>query len=723
MLRNSIRRRLRKGFTLIELSIVIIVISIIVAGYISINAGKLTNLRTRIGSNNIYTTYKSLANYVRVNKKFPCPAPITDIKSSSPTYGTAASATNCVAAGVYVSTVSGSTNLVYGMIPTRTLGLADEFAEDSFGNKIIYVVDKRLTSTAIVSGSDLTYFENTILTSSEYSNGTATPYTGITISGTSVTDALFLIMSRGNNKSGAYAANSSSASASVSTESTNDLSSPSNGVSPPTSSFDKIFLGTSSASDFDDTVFYKTRDQFFNDFDLWSIVPCPGASSAESLYCSTSFTWPKAYPGQTVSSADGIGSCPEGWTSGPDFPSKKCGQKGQWGSVTKPCIANDVIESACHSGACQRIDGASYAAAYTNALSTANGFVPSGTTFSNKSWSANGDTITLNCNSGYGKAITGSFRSLTSSSETQVCATQNDGSYGFPDTNRTATPASIICNNGSWTISNACSACRSCSSTTGAVVYTISHQYETFSPLDDSALYNGACYGKYQTGSSFPSDYDCYGINGTSSCSGNKYLLTLSSAAHLGDQNACQYQAHVNNSCGSIIARCVDGRFYGLLKCASGSTCGNGYNGYWGTSCNSDPNPGFGALVNYDGTGCNSGSVIKYPTSSSISTSYNKTINGCNLSRTLSTGLTTSCVSTQSFAHNQTYTCVSQDSDSADNGLSGPLHCSHIWGQTSYYTFTCYNGEKRLTSSYCVGNCGSGSTNYVGAGFASGNTY
>lgn len=448
--RKLSRKKYGKAFSLIELSILITVISVVIAGFLSVSISRVATNKASSSNNNIDAIYQALGKYLVANKKLPCPAPITDIKSSTSTYGVAASASDCVSAGVYL----GATNLVYGMIPTKTLGLASSVAEDAYGNKIVYVVDKRLTTTTSDS------FENYVGAS-----------TIIQISGASVSNALFVIMSRGANQSGAYAANSASPSASVSAESSNDLSSVNDAVSPPTSTFDDTFLASSGSSDFDDVVFYKTRDQMLDDFNAWSLIPCAATSTAAespataSTYCTnTSIAWPKSYAGQIAVSTT---ACPSGWTAGPTYPAKKCGAKGVWEtSISTPCVAVNEAAAVCYVGYCQR-------------TATRYGSAPYGYAYDaspDSSWVASGASITLTCDSGYGKNIVGGSRSVDyltdmfghKSAEENMCnpplwpSLTVYGNIYFTTTDRTSSSPSVTCNSGTWdtSVSNACQACR-----------------------------------------------------------------------------------------------------------------------------------------------------------------------------------------------------------------------------------------------------------------------
>ncbi len=349
MRKNLLQKKSRQAFTLIELSFILIVISVLVAGMVSIMSSRIANEKARQGNENFATIYEALGKYLVANKALPCPASLIQSKISSADYGSAISASNCVAPGVYQS--NSNTNLVYGMVPSKTLGLSSEFAEDSYGSKIIYVVDKRLTTTSSDS------FETNI------QNSTAISISG----GVSINNAVFVLISRGANKSGAYQANSSAipSASSNADELKNDAKNTieNTAPTPSTSSFEGIFVQSSTVSGFDDSIFYKTAEQLLNDFDAWSLIPCTSASSSELLY-GTSVTWPKAYAGQVIAANT---ACPTpNWNGSITYPTKKCGAKGVWGSVINSCTCssgytgNSCIASNCtFSGVTGIADGTS----------------------------------------------------------------------------------------------------------------------------------------------------------------------------------------------------------------------------------------------------------------------------------------------------------------------------------------------------------------------------
>ncbi len=575
------RKKFSKAFSLIELSIIIAVLSVVIVGVLSVTTSKTINSKSKSSSDNIAIIYQALGRYLQNTGSLPCPAPITDIKNTSTAYGSPSNATDCSDAGIYKSTTS---NLIYGMVPIQALGLSSSVAEDAYGNKIVYVVDRRLATTSSDS------FENSII---EAADGGTVTYQHITISGTSETNAMFVLMSRGANQSGAYSANSASPSTSVSNESSNDLSSVNDGVSPATSTFDSTFLGSAAASDFDDVVFYKTRNQMFDDFGAWTLVPC--AAQTQNKYCGelghttdgTEVVWPKSYHDQTVISPT---ACPLYWRDSVSHPTRKCSLKGIWETPTECTYDNTPGSSTCFVGYCQKSCsyGGSDGHAHDSGYAARSEYLASGTTISN-----------LRCNPGSGHAI-GSSRSFTNPStadgQVDLCHPRVDGVQPFNTTDRIATAPSVYCDNGTWKnhvsgtaglIDNPCSPCRDCSSSvSGAETYVV-YDYSD----DNNGSSTNICKGKFrnENSSGWSGNYDCYYINGIASdCTSysfSEHALSMTSLSHGSALDNCQYQGHNDNSSSVIWSKCVDGRFNIKMACSDEADLGNGHDNSWGSAC------------------------------------------------------------------------------------------------------------------------------------------
>lgn len=318
----------KKGFTLIELSVVITIVAVLITGALAVSVTQIKNLKIDNTKERMDKIYAAMKIYIKANGALPCPAAITAIKSTSSTYGladgTSGDCTDGGAGGVFNAT---TTAVVYGMVPVQDLGLSEDLAEDAFGSKFAYIVDQDFTTT-------IDYASNDLLTIQD-SYGSATTRN---IS----ENAAFAIVSYGANKSGAYNANSSAQNtrSSNANEMENDLDG--------SSDFDLNLVSVSGwDSDFDDIVFFVDRDTLVVDSDAMSEVSCAAGTNSNNVSYDDGTTitvmkWPTAKYGQIVAAnGPSSGNCPTGFTAGPTKPTKRCGAFGAWddGAVS-PCLEN-----------------------------------------------------------------------------------------------------------------------------------------------------------------------------------------------------------------------------------------------------------------------------------------------------------------------------------------------------------------------------------------------
>ena len=309
----------KTAFSLIEISIVVLIIAILITGSLSSSISAINNAKVKSTRDRMDEIYKALGNYLLVNGKLPCPASILELKSSSSTYGASIGTEGtCSGVGVYSSATSGATNLVYGMVPVRTLGLSNDLAEDGFEDKIAYIVDKNFTGTNFgTAASAATMTINEIPGS---------------VTKTITDDAIFALVSYGINKSGAFPINSATqiARSSDASEMTNDLDS---AASPL---FNKILISDAKNSDvFDDLVFYKTRNNLLLDFGALSLVPCQDGVLSLNYGGAANYSFTQGSYNQLVVSTT---QCPVGYRSTTNYPTRRCGAFGVWDSVAvNPC--------------------------------------------------------------------------------------------------------------------------------------------------------------------------------------------------------------------------------------------------------------------------------------------------------------------------------------------------------------------------------------------------
>jgi type II secretory pathway pseudopilin PulG len=262
MLKNfSLKTNKLRAFSLVELSILIMIISVILAVVLSNQVASATNFKVKTSQDRIALINKALENFVAKNKRLPCPAAI-NLTQTDATYGNEG---NCTAnSGVFVS---GSK--VYGMVPTKALGLSIATSLDGFGNKFGYIVD------------------------SNFKAASPNPFSGASAGsivvksfGVQLTDvssnAVFAIISYGANGNHAYGANSTTAAA----NSTN-IYEQQNG---PSGSY--LVNYSSTAATFDDIVFYKDKDNFLRDANASTLENSNATGEAKLMDagCSVSVT-------------------------------------------------------------------------------------------------------------------------------------------------------------------------------------------------------------------------------------------------------------------------------------------------------------------------------------------------------------------------------------------------------------------------------------------------
>jgi prepilin-type N-terminal cleavage/methylation domain-containing protein len=311
--------RFKSGFSLIELSIVILIVTTLIAGSLSVSKTSINNSKVAVTKKRIETVYKALASFVATNRRLPCPALLTTTKGSA-SYGNEAS-TPGTCSGFTVAT---STNLIYGMIPIKALGLEPDMAEDGWGTKFSYVVDRRFTLTS-TNTSSTDGFE--ITQALPAPDKTSNSIDIITIEGPSGTDlttyALFVLISHGANKYGGWNASGTIQNqySSATTDEQSNRGSASGG-----GEFDDTFIAFSTDVGFDDIILYANKTKLLRD------------AGFEYAMCNTSEAETDSYSWAT-NGRYGCSVCSE---TKNHF--KKCGKYGIWGaSVNKTCLKNTSI--------------------------------------------------------------------------------------------------------------------------------------------------------------------------------------------------------------------------------------------------------------------------------------------------------------------------------------------------------------------------------------------
>jgi prepilin-type N-terminal cleavage/methylation domain-containing protein len=192
----------RSGFTLIELSVVLMIMSIILAGVLSFMAEKTDADKYKETERRMEVVEKALAGFLAENGRLPCPGLLADTPGAA-TFGKAArNATTdylCDSSIAAMDEPAGSGNTT-GVVPTKTLQISDEYAFDAWGRRINYNMQEKCNGALN---------DATSLSIHDFNNDTAgycnEMYNILNTSGGSVKDtAIYVLVSYGKNGHGAH---------------------------------------------------------------------------------------------------------------------------------------------------------------------------------------------------------------------------------------------------------------------------------------------------------------------------------------------------------------------------------------------------------------------------------------------------------------------------------------------------------------------------------------
>lgn len=129
------------GFTLIEIAVVIVVLSLLLAMIAGIATAMLGQQRREATRQRLAGIDTAIALYVSQNKRLPCPA-----DGRLPSDDSNAGIERPVGGGT-CETLTGTPNSqTHGVVPWRTLGLAEPDATDGWGNRLTYRVAPELVA-------------------------------------------------------------------------------------------------------------------------------------------------------------------------------------------------------------------------------------------------------------------------------------------------------------------------------------------------------------------------------------------------------------------------------------------------------------------------------------------------------------------------------------------------------------------------------------------------
>lgn len=150
-----------RGFTLLELSIVLLIVSVVVGGGITVMNNAINQRQYNETVIKMEAIQAAVFAYRNAYNRIPCPAGLAyaTTKSTAPTFGTEVGTPgNGLCASADVDTNAGAANIIGGSVPVKTLQLPDDYAFDGWGRRMEYIVDRRYTAT----GAFTTYAVDTV---------------------------------------------------------------------------------------------------------------------------------------------------------------------------------------------------------------------------------------------------------------------------------------------------------------------------------------------------------------------------------------------------------------------------------------------------------------------------------------------------------------------------------------------------------------------------------
>ncbi len=146
----------QQGFTLVELSISVLIISLLIAGIVTIENQRIRVAQRDELDDKLARIGEALYNYRLLNNKLPCPGD-SSLARTDANFGLQAdgAAGDCSVGATISSNINssdGGISVFGGSVPVRTLGLPDGIAFDPWGNQFTYYVDKEANNSTNFTG-------------------------------------------------------------------------------------------------------------------------------------------------------------------------------------------------------------------------------------------------------------------------------------------------------------------------------------------------------------------------------------------------------------------------------------------------------------------------------------------------------------------------------------------------------------------------------------------
>ncbi len=134
-----------RGFSLVELSVVVAIISVVAALGLEAAANFVNRTSGAVTRERLIVADEAVARFYKIYGRLPCPANRALVfNAANPPFGVEDCTTAVWTVDAQYPTLIGG-GLMAGMLPYRTLNIPMTFALDGFNNRLNYVVTKNLT--------------------------------------------------------------------------------------------------------------------------------------------------------------------------------------------------------------------------------------------------------------------------------------------------------------------------------------------------------------------------------------------------------------------------------------------------------------------------------------------------------------------------------------------------------------------------------------------------
>lgn len=247
-------RRLKSGFTVLELSVVLIIISLMVGSTLILGNVRIEQEKVESTKSRIALIEKALISYGEINQRLPCPSYPT-YKSGDAMFGVESATPGNCRTGTPNTTWFTSDSAI-GSVPAATLGLPSDAMYDAWGRRFTYVVYIPMTAEKALNYN-----------SSDSSCG------GLQIANdsgsVSVPNAIFVILSHGADGHGAFSSAGIRIDAKITNSSARINANTNSDFDADSSTISNIYRSQSYFEDssnpfnrFDDVIVYRTRKNF-----------------------------------------------------------------------------------------------------------------------------------------------------------------------------------------------------------------------------------------------------------------------------------------------------------------------------------------------------------------------------------------------------------------------------------------------------------------------------